>query len=729
MKIMKKEIMPKKVETKKIRGFRSLTFTLSVIFLLLTLAVLLVTSGLETYLSFKTQQEGIANQEQLIAQRVADAVKSFVQGKISLLETAAKLNYVSPMSQMEPALEKILSLDLAFRRLVLLDAKQQEVLRVSRVSQIATGQSIEFDKSKIFSKLDNKEVYVSPVYIDQVTNEPMVVIAVPVKNNFGDLEGALIADVDLKFMWDFVGQLQIGKNGLSYVVDRQGRLIAFNDIGRVLKGETLVALDKVSEFIRNRVTTDQGSAVISKGILGTNVVSTYVPIFTPDWAAVVELPVSEAYSGVIYQLEFTAVIVVLIIIFGAGLSIYLSRVITRPIISLRNAAEKIAGGELNTRAEVKSKDEIGELAADFNNMVGEMQTRTRKLSEGLGRLQSLVESVKLGVIMVDLSLNVVLSNSAANKMLGKSIRKKLTFQDLSEKIKSTVDISQALSYYVHTGTPLNIQEVMFDNKFFRLFMSPVRDINEKIFIGAVVVIEDITEQKMLDKMRTEIVSITSHQLRTPTTIVKGNLEMLMSPEIGELNSQQKEILNDTVLGNQRMIRLINDLMDVAKIDEGKFKLISEPFQLEDVVEEVVKILAPLAKERKVTLQYNRLTVPLPPVKINRERVTQTLQNIIDNALKYSSNRPDGKVEVEISEGAKFLEVLVKDNGIGIPAAEQDKIFERFSRGSNSTKMDPGGGSGLGLYIAKAVVEQGGGRIWFDSKENEGTIFHTTFPYN
>jgi signal transduction histidine kinase len=721
--------MPKELKTKKIGGFRSLTFTLSVVFLLLTLAVLLITSGLETYLSFKTQQKAIAQEEQLIAQRVADAVKSFVQSKISLLETASKLNYASPLSQMESSLEKLISLDLAIRQLVILDSRQQELLRVSRVSQTATDQLMEFDKSKVFTKLYNREVYISPVYIDKVTSEPMVVIAVPIKNVFGDVEGALIADVKLKFMWDFVGQLQIGTNGLSYVVDRRGKLIAFSDISRVLKGETLVALDRVSEFIRNKAATNQSPAVFSKGILGTNVVSTYVPILTPDWAAVVELPVTEAYAGIIYQLEFTVLIVLLIIVFGAGLSFYLSGVITRPIISLRNAAEKIASGELNTRAEIKSKDEIGELAVDFNNMVKEMQTRTRKLSEGLGRLQSLVESVKLGVIMVDLSLNVVLSNSAANKMLGKPIKKKLTFKDLSEKIKSTVDISQALSYYVHTGTPLNIQEVMIEDKYFRLFMSPVRDINEKIFIGAVVVIEDITEQKMLDKMRTEIVSITSHQLRTPTTIVKGNLEMLMSPEVGELNSQQKEILNDTFLGNQRMIRLINDLMDVAKIDEGKFKLISEPAQLEEVIAEVVKILAPLARERKVTLDYHRPTVSLPPVKINRERVLQTLQNIIDNALKYSSSRTDGKVEVEISEGSKFLEVLVKDNGIGIPAAEQDKIFERFSRGSNSTKMDPGGGSGLGLYIAKAVVEQGGGRIWFDSKENEGTIFHTTFPYN
>jgi signal transduction histidine kinase len=331
--------------------------------------------------------------------------------------------------------------------------------------------------------------------------------------------------------------------------------------------------------------------------------------------------------------------------------------------------------------------------------------------------------------MVDLSLNVILANSAAKKVFGKSPSKKITFRELASKIVSSVDISQALSFYVHSGTPLNIQEVMIGDSYFRLFMSPVRDIVEKTFIGAVVVMEDITEQKKLDKMRTEIVSITSHQLRTPSTIIKGNLEMVLGGDVGEINAQQKELLDDTYLGNERMIRLINDLMDVAKIDEGKFKLALEPNQLEDVVKEVIKDLDPLIKEKKVALTYNHPSSPFPAVKINRQRVTQVVSNILVNAVKYSSSGDTGKVQVELEEGSKFLEFIVKDNGIGIPENEQSKMFERFSRGSNTTKLDPGGGSGLGLYIAKAVVEQGGGRIWFESKENEGTTFHATFPYN
>jgi signal transduction histidine kinase len=728
--------MLKKVKAKKMEMFRSLTAVLSAIFLLLTLAVLLITSGLETYLSFNTQQKSIASQESLIAQGAANTVKSFIQEKTSLLETAAKLNYVNPLSGMEPSMEKLSSLEPAFRQLVLFDSQQQELLRVSRVSKTESDQLMEFDKNEAFLMLNKKESYISPVYIQKVTNEPMVVIAVPVKNVFGDIEGALVADVNLKFMWDLVGQLKVGTKGLAYVVDRQGNLIAFGDISRVLKRENLAAIKKVSEFIKSTATTDQNQNFLSKGILGTNVVSTYAPLGMPDWAAVVELPVTEAYAGVINQLELTIVVVVLVVIFGASLGHYLSKIITKPIISLRNAAEEISQGKLETRVEIKSQDEIGELAKSFNFMTKRLlvsreniEEKIKELSVEHGKLSSLVESVKLGVVMVDLSLNVILANSAAKNIFGKNSSDPVTFKDLNDKIKgNNVDISQALSFYVKNGQPLNIQESMINDRYFRLFMSPVRDVIDKIFIGAVVVMEDITEQKKLDRMKTEIISITSHQLRTPATIIKGNLEMVLGGDVGKITPLQRDLLNDTYMGNQRMIRLVNDLMDAAKIDEGKFKLITEPSHLEDLVAEIVKELLPLAKDKHVVLSYKHPSSPLPEVKINRQRVKQVLLNLINNAVQYSSVGGKGKVEVKIELEKEFLRFVVKDNGVGIPQNEQDKLYEKFFRGSNVTKLDPGGGSGLGLYIAKAVVEQGGGKISFTSKENEGTTFYATFPY-
>lgn len=414
--------------------------------------------------------------------------------------------------------------------------------------------------------------------------------------------------------------------------------------------------------------------------------------------------------------------------------ILLGRVVISNITKLKEAILEIQKGRLDRLIEINTKDEIGELAVSFNEMTKKLlnsqevvNAKITELAGEHGKLASLVESIKLGVVMVDLSLNVILSNTAARDVFGKTTNKPLVFKDLSEKIKGKVNISQALSTYVRAGKPLNIQEVMIDNTYYRLFMSPVRDITQKVFIGAVFVMEDVSEQKKLDRMRSEIVSITSHQLRTPATIIKGNLDMVLGGDVGKISPQQRELLQDTYMGNERMIHLVNDLMDVSKIDEGNFVLLTEPVDLENLVAEVVKEVAPFAVEKHVDLAFARGSEVLPKVKINSQKVKQVIQNLIDNAIKYSASNKNGRVKVEVVSDGQFLKFSVHDNGIGIPDADQSRIFVRFYRGSNSTRLDPGGGSGLGLYIAKGVVEQGGGKIWFDSKEGEGTSFYATFP--
>ena len=414
--------------------------------------------------------------------------------------------------------------------------------------------------------------------------------------------------------------------------------------------------------------------------------------------------------------------------------LFMRKAVVDPIKRLNMVTQRITEGDLSRRVEVRTTDEIGDLSLSFNKMTeklvdanGDLLAKVKELSEEHGRLSSLVESVKLGVVMVDLRLTVILANQSARTIFGKPQAKTISFKDMSDKIKGSVNISQALSYYVHAGKPLNIQEVMIGEAYYRLFMSPVRDIIEHIFIGAVVVMEDITEQKKLDKMRTEIVSVTSHQLRTPATIVKGNLEMVLGGDVGKITKAQKELLDDTYSGNERMIRLINDLMDAAKINEGKLVFPLAPVQLEDIVEEVTKENQAFADEKRVKLAYIKPAENLPKVNLNKEKIKQVFQNLIDNAVKYSSIDDKGRVEVGIQSDDKFLRFAVKDNGIGIPKGDQEKMFERFSRGSNSTKLDPGGGSGLGLYIAKAVVEQAGGKIWFESKEGEGSTFYVAFP--
>ncbi|MFH0978172.1 MAG: cache domain-containing protein [Candidatus Woesearchaeota archaeon] len=400
--------MSEKTKAKKAK-FRSLTVTLMIAFLALSAVILLISSGLNTYFNFQAQQEIVANQQQLVAKEAANSVKSFVQEKFTILDMAASLGNLANAKKedQKQVLNKLLGIESAFRQLTLLDAQGHESLKVSRLSSFMSGNLTERAGSHMFSQVKQGRTYISPVYINEVTSEPMVVMTVPVKNVFGDFEGILMAEVNLKFLWDMVGRIKIGNTGQAYVVDRQGNLIASRDISRVLGGENLIRLSEVSDFVSSNQTTEAHGTEVTKGIGGNAVIINYVPLGTPDWAVVTEMPVQEAYASVLKQLIFTAIIVILNIGFVVVAGFYLSRRVTKPIKDLISAAEKISGGDLNARTGIRSADEIGELSRAFDRMAEDLKKskvqlenysktletqvaeRTKKLKEKIDELEKL----------------------------------------------------------------------------------------------------------------------------------------------------------------------------------------------------------------------------------------------------------------------------------------------------------------------------------------------------
>ena len=235
-----------------------------------------------------------------------------------------------PGEEQKLILEKLLGLEPSFRQLAVLDERGRELIRVSRLSYLASSQLKERD-GEMFSRVSQGETYVSSVYIDEVTSEPMVVMAVPDTDVFGDFEGVLIAEVNLKFMWDMVGRMEIGRNGLAYVVDKQGNLIASGDISRVLKKENLMHLREVNEFVTGDEAKHVSTADTSTGIQGTQVVSNHAHLGSPDWAVVVELPVDEVYEAVNLEILLAVLIIALNVVLAILAGVYLSRRITRPL--------------------------------------------------------------------------------------------------------------------------------------------------------------------------------------------------------------------------------------------------------------------------------------------------------------------------------------------------------------------------------------------------------------
>jgi signal transduction histidine kinase len=171
-------------------------------------------------------------------------------------------------------------------------------------------------------------------------------------------------------------------------------------------------------------------------------------------------------------------------------------------------------------------------------------------------------------------------------------------------------------------------------------------------------------------------------------------------------------------------------MDVSKIDEGRFDFEPKPARLENLITESINELMPFAEKNKISLLYENPSRPLPKVKIDSQRIKQALQNLIDNAIKYSVSDSRGRVIVKVQKDkfGKFLKTTVMDNGAGIPKDEQKKMFQRFFRASNVGRLDPGGGTGLGLFIVKTIIDGHGGKIWFKSGgKGKGATFYFTLP--
>ena len=251
--------------------------------------------------------------------------------------------------------------------------------------------------------------------------------------------------------------------------------------------------------------------------------------------------------------------------------------------------------------------------------------------------------------------------------------------------------------------------------------------------GLGVVIHDATREKKIEKMRNEFIKIVSHQLRAPLSGMRWSLELLLSnKESNSLSEKQREVLRRCLISNERMIKLINDLLELSRIEsegveEDNFIFAS----LESVVERVIDKYSPRLEEKKINLIYNHPSSPLPRVKMDPQKIGIVVGNLLENAINYSPQ--GGKIIITLSLEEKKRDILfsIKDNGPGISEEQVGKIFNkffftRFFRGANLLEMKEGG-MGIGLYMSRKIIENHGGKIWVESKQGAGATFYFTLP--
>jgi len=244
-------------------------------------------------------------------------------------------------------------------------------------------------------------------------------------------------------------------------------------------------------------------------------------------------------------------------------------------------------------------------------------------------------------------------------------------------------------------------------------------------IGKFVILHNITREKTVQNLKTEFVSIAAHQLRTPLSAIKWTLTSLLDGDLGEITKEQKEYLQKANLSNERMINLVDDLLNLSRIEEGRYIQKNDSFKFEKVVCEVVDSLDSKANKKNIKLNFEK-PKNLPEVLADKEKIRIVVQNLVDNAINYSFEGKEIIISIEKNKVQEEIIFQIKNTGIGISKSQQKRIFTKFFRAENAVKAETVG-SGLGLFINKNIIESHGGKIWFESEENKETVFCFAIP--
>lgn len=678
-----------------------------------------------------------------------------------------------------------------------IDPTGHEQLRVSRLAMDVIGSNIDLSDDPRFVQAMTRNTYFSPIYFRK-ESEPYMTIAMA-----GATEdaGVVIAEANLKFIWDVVANLEVGEGGNAYVVDERGRLIAHPDISVVLQKTDLSMLPQV----RAAAAAPDGDAratveaIIGQDLSGTEVLSAHATVKPLNWTVFVDLPTAEALAPMYASILRTVLLVLAGVVISAAVSLYLVRRMVSPIQILREGAARIGAGALNHRIAVRSGDELQSLADEFNAMTERLQDsyaglerkveeRTRELARTVEQLRSLSEVGQAVNSTLDLqevlativkqAVELSATDAGAIFEVDEEIdgyRMQATYglpQDVVEFMRVTPLRSGegATGRAAASRAPVQIPDLQNDPDYAgplrRLvggagmrsllavpllregralgslavsrkspgeFQPEVIDLLQTFAAQSTLAIQNARlfreiEQKSREleaasRHKSEFLANMSHELRTPLNAVIGFSEVLQQKMFGDLNEKQMEYVEDIHSSGRHLLSLINEILDLSKIEAGKVELDRSRFDLPSTIEGTLTLVRERATRHGLTMNLS-LDERLGEIEADERKVRQILLNLLSNAVKFT---PDGgQIEVDAAVIGDAAQITVKDTGIGIAPEDQESIFEEFQQvgGDHDGKRE---GTGLGLTLARKFVELHGGRIWVVSSAGKGATFTFTLP--
>jgi len=412
----------------------------------------------------------------------------------------------------------------------------------------------------------------------------------------------------------------------------------------------------------------------------------------------------------IFLAAFIAIVLTTIFAF------FLSTRITAPLRKMRQAAFEVARGKFDTKVPILTHDEIGELAMAFNQMGRRLQFNMNALNQEKEQLASILSSMADGVITFNRDGEILITNPPAERFLQAWYFEQGNEREAMEALPPQV--TDLFSRVVNEEKEQSM-ELTLQGRTWVILMTPLY--SQTTVRGAVAVLRDMTEERRLDKLRKDFVANVSHELRTPIAMLQGYSEAIID-DIAATDEEKKEMAKVIYDESLRMGRLVNDLLDLARMEAGHITLNLEKVELRPYIERVIRKFQGLAKEKGVDLSaefHSEAEVVIDP-----DRIEQVLTNLIDNALRHTDEH--GAVKVMVERSGETVVIHVQDSGSGIPEDDLPFVFERFYK-ADKARTRGRSGTGLGLAIAKNIVEAHKGTITVHSKLGEGTTFTFTLP--
>lgn len=347
-----------------------------------------------------------------------------------------------------------------------------------------------------------------------------------------------------------------------------------------------------------------------------------------------------------------------------------------------------------------------------------------------GKLTSMISSLADGVFMVDTDKNLLIINEAAKLFLD-VYSKNPVFSDIISSFGTDYPLMDKIKQALSTNEIVKDKEIALNNKIFQIFITPVPNSRSKDTskpIGASILLHDITVDKNITRIKEDFTHMIVHELRAPLTAIKDSSELMIEvfEEKGNIEKeQQKRLLQIIDLQAKNLLEQINQVLDAAKIEAGRFSVVKTTADMSKIIENSIEPFLPQANRKQIIVSTD-IYFPLPKVEIDSVRITQVLNNLISNSLKFTPM--GGKIIISAKPDGDFLTISVSDNGIGIPQGEQKDIFSKYYQIRTNPHELSKKGTGLGLYIVKGIVEAHGGEVGVNSKEGEGTTIFFTIPY-